>query len=99
MKAAIGDKVWFRGERRPYTVKACDERFIICTKPFNLKNTVIYTIVDLQKGIRGTEDLIFCMGFETDEQCAEALKRLQSGESEISHRNRVELWIYKISQQ
>ena len=31
------------------------------------------------------------MGFETDEDCQEALQHLQSGETEISYRNRVEL--------
>ena len=34
---------------------------------------------------------MFGMGFETDEECQEALQRLQSGETEISYRNRVDL--------
>lgn len=91
----IGDKVWFPCERRPYKVRACNERFVICTKPFNPKRTVLYTIIDLELNIRGTENLIFCMGFESDEDCAEALQRLVSGESEVSHRNRVKLQILK----
>lgn len=41
-----GQKIWFEGEKRPYTVRACDERFAICTKPFNLRKTVLYTIID-----------------------------------------------------
>ena len=93
-KAQVGDKIWFAREKRPYTVKACDERFIICTKPHFA--TVMYTIIDLQFDIRGTENLIFCMGFETTELCDEALLRLQTGESEVSYRNRVELDIVKI---
>lgn len=95
MKLTKGDKIWFPGERRPYKVRACDDRYAICTKPFNPKRTVLYTIIDLYEQVRGTENLIFCMGFETDEQCEEALCRLITGESEVSHRNRVELHILK----
>ena len=88
-------KFWFKGEKRPYTVQASDERFAICTKPFNLKHTVLYTIVDFKENIRGTENLIFCAGFEDKKDCLDALERLQKGKSEISHRNRVPLEITK----
>ena len=57
----------------------------------NAKKTVLYTIVDLLENIRGTEDLIFCMGFETNLGCQEALARLDSGESYISRRNFIPL--------
>lgn len=87
----VGDKIYFEGERNAYTVRACDSRYLICTKQFNPRKTVLYTIVDLKEKVRGTENLVFCMGFETDEDCQEALQRLQSGETEISYRNRVEL--------
>jgi hypothetical protein len=83
-------KIWFAEEKLPYTVQARNERFLVCTKPFNLKHTVLYTIVDLKYGIRGTEDLIFCMGYETKNHCEEALKRLDSGESGLS-RNIIKL--------
>jgi len=92
----LSDNIWFEKEKRRYTVQACDNRYIVCTKPFAAKNTVLYTIIDLQKGIRGTENMIFCNGFETVSQCWEALDRLQKGESEISYRNRVDLDIVKI---
>ena len=36
------------------------------------------------------------MGAETDEDCNEMLERLTTGETEISHRNNVELRIEKI---
>ncbi len=88
---SVGSKIWFSGEKKPYTVRCRNNRFIICTKPFNLKHTVIYTIIDLVLDVRGTENTVFCMGFESDEDCNEALKRLESGESEISHRNFVKL--------
>ena len=42
-----GQKVWFPGEKRPYTIRACDDRFAICTKPFNIKKTVLYTLKKL----------------------------------------------------
>lgn len=98
MKFTKGDKIWFYGERLPYKVRTCNDRYIICTKPFNPKRTVLYTIIDLHEQIRGTENLIFCMGFETDEQCEKALYRLITGESEVSHRNRVKLEILKVKQ-
>lgn len=86
-----GDKIKFAEEKRPYKIRACNERFLVCTKPFNPKHTVMYTIVDLKENVRGTESLIFCMGFETDEECKEALERLISGETEVSYRNRIQL--------
>jgi hypothetical protein len=72
-------------------VRARSARYIVCTKPFNLKRTVLYTIVDLANRLRGTENLVFGFGQETDEQCLDTLKRLEAGESEISQRNFVRL--------
>jgi hypothetical protein len=86
----VGDKIRFTEERMRYTIQACDGRFLICTKPYNPKHSVLYTIVDLQEKIRGTENLVFGCGAETREQCEEMLARLASGETEISRRN----WIY-----
>jgi hypothetical protein len=91
-----GQKIKFTNEKRPYRVRACNDRFVICTKPFNLQHTVLYTIIDLEKNIRGTENLVFCMGFESDQDCHDALERLMSGESEISRRNYIELDIEQI---
>ena len=93
---SVGQKVFFAKEKRPYTVQACDERFAICTKPFNLKQTVLYTIIDPERQVRGTENLIFCMGFETTNDCQEALGRLQSGESEVSYRNWCHLDVVRV---
>lgn len=87
----VGDKVHFEGERNAYTIRACDSRYLVCTKPFNPRKTVLYTIVDLQEKVRGTENLVFGMVFETDDDCKEALERLQYGKTEISYRNRVKL--------
>ena len=95
-KPTVGDKIKFRSEKQRYTVQACDDRFVICTKPFNPKKTVLYTVIDLSRNIRGTENLIFGMGAETKELCEEMLIRLQSGETEVSHRNRIDLDIESI---
>ena len=89
-KASVGTKIWFVGEKRPYKVRARNERYLICTKPFNLRHTVLYTVVDLKEQIRGTENLIFGFGAETDRQCREMAERLDN-ETEVSHRNRVAL--------
>jgi len=89
MTCKVGMKVKFEEEAQRYTVRACNERFAICTKPFNPRRTVLYTVVDFEQGIRGTENLVFGAGAETDEQCWEMLGRLTAGETEVSHRNRV----------
>jgi len=89
----VGEKVKFSSENGRYTVRAAGQRFAVMNKPFNPKRTVIYTIVDLVEEIRGPENLIFGMGAETVEQCEEMLKRVESGQTEISHRTRLNLSI------
>jgi len=105
MKFQVGQKIKFRREKQRFTVRACNERFAICTKPFNPRHTVIYTIIDLEEGVRGTENLVFGMGAETDQQCQEMLTRLttpqKSGigfQTEVSHRNRIDLDIESIEE-
>lgn len=93
-----GSKIWFAEEKQGYAVRAVGERYAVCTKPMNAKKTVLYTVCDFHQMVRGTEDLVFCMGAETDQQCAEMLGRLEGREegfphSEVSHRNRVPLRI------
>lgn len=91
MKVNIGDKVYVPTDKRPYTVKARDERYIICTKPFAAKHTVLYFIIDLLEKRRGPDNMIFCSGYETDEQCRERLKELQNGDIEVSYRRGISL--------
>lgn len=91
MRVNIGDKVYLPDEKYPWTVRARDERYIICTKPYNPKHTVRYFVIDLYDKVRGTDNMVFCNGYETDEQCLERLDELQRGLIEISHRNRVPL--------
>lgn len=92
----VGTKLKFRGERHRYTVQACNPYFAICTKPFSARRTVLYTIINWVERIRGTEDLIFGMGFGDREHCEQALNRLMAQESSVSHRNRVKLEIERI---
>ena len=92
----VGSHIWFTGEKQCYTVMVRSTNYLICTKPFNPRKTVLYTIVDIAQGIRGTEDLIFCFGAETREACEEMLERIVSGESGISRRNRVSLQVERI---
>lgn len=84
-------KIKFKGETQRYTVQAAGERFLICTKPFNARKTVLYTIVDLKEEIRGSEGVIFGLGAETKKDCQEMLARIESGETEISYYNRIPL--------
>ena len=86
MKVDVGDKVYISGEKKPYKVRARDDRFIICTKPFNLQHTVFYFIIDLTNNWRGPDDRVFCFGYETDEDCKDRLKELQNGEIGLSRR-------------
>ena len=91
MKVKVGDKVYIPQHKRPFRVKARDERFIICTKPFNAQHTVIYFIVDLVEKRRGPDNMIFCSGYETDEDCKERLRELQNAEIEVSYRRGIAL--------
>jgi len=87
----VGSKIRFSGERQSYTVQARGRRYAVCTKPFNARKTVLYTVLDFREHIRGTENLIFGMGAETREQCEAMLLRLEAGVTEVSRRNRVSL--------
>lgn len=91
MKVSVGDKVYIPTDKRPYTVKARDDRYIICTKPFNAKHTVLYFIIDLLNKWRAPDNMIFCHGYETDEDCVERLEELQDGTIELSRRRGIPL--------
>jgi hypothetical protein len=92
----VGQKIKFSTEKHRYTIQACNERFLICTKPFNAKRTVLYTIVDLKESIRGSDNLVFCHGYETRDHCERALELLINGDIGISYRNRIMLDLHKL---
>lgn len=96
MKISVGSKIRFPEEKQAYTVQASGPRYAVCTKPFNPKRTVLYTVLDFKENVRGTENLVFGMGAETRGLCEEMLARLESGETEVSHRNRIPLSIGEI---
>ena len=87
----MGDKVYVPNEKKPYRVKARDERYIICTKPFNLRHTVLYFIVDLVDKWRAPDNMVFCGGYETDEDCKKRLAELQNETIELSIRRGIRL--------
>ena len=87
----IGAKIKFYKEKQRYTVRASNAAYTILTKPFNARKTVLYTIISFHEKVRGPEDLIFGMGAETDEEIAEMLERMTTGDSGISHRHRCNL--------
>jgi len=91
MKIKVGDKIYIPNQKKSYTVKARDDRYIICTKPFNPKHTVLYFIIDIVDKWRAPDNMIFCSGYETDEDCQERLKELQDGIIELSIRRGIKL--------
>ena len=84
MKVEVGDKVYIPFEDEPYEVRTRDDRYIICTTPY--EDTVIYFIVDLVDRWRAPDNMVFGSGYETDEDCQERLRELQNGEIELSRR-------------
>lgn len=94
--AQIGARVWFAGEKKPYKVRARNDRYLICTKPFNPQKTVLYTIVDLQRGVRGRDNLIFGSGYETDEQIRESMQKLEGGDMGVSYRHCGDLEVERV---
>jgi hypothetical protein len=102
-QAPVGTRVWFPEYKRPYRIRARDGRYIVLTQPFNLRRTVLYTIIDLAEGVRGPENLIFGQGAETDEQCEAIVRRLNGSaagsiRTEVSRRNRVSLRVTRVEE-
>lgn len=83
----VGDKVRFYGEKRAYTVQAVssDGRWAAATKPFNVQNTVLYTVIDMLDRVRGRDDC-YGLGYEDREECENAIGMFERGEAEHSRR-------------
>lgn len=94
-----GSKLWFAELKGQYEVRLYDGiRYAICTQPLNFRRTVMYTIIDFQMEIRGTNDLVFNMyDYKKDEDISKCMEDLQLGKIEISHRNRCGINITKIA--
>lgn len=93
--SGVGSKIKMNNEKQRYTVMARDRRFVIMTKPFNVRKTYLYSIADLERGIRGPCNLIFGLANEVDspEGAEEALSMLQRGEMEVSRRHGLDLTV------
>lgn len=89
----VGDKIKFESEKQRYNIIAKSDRFIICTKPFNARKTFLYTIVDLERLVRGAIGLVFGLAWDFDipEELAECLQELDTEKVEVSHRNCIKL--------
>ena len=89
MRVEVGDKVYVPLDDKTYDVRARDDRYIICTRPY--EDTVMYFIVDLVNRWRAPDNMVFGSGYETDEDCQERLRELQNGEIELSRRRGLRL--------
>lgn len=80
-KLNVGDRVKLGATKRQWTVRGVTAggRFAILTQPFNPKRTVLYTVIDFKRGVRGKDDH-YGLGYETDEQIDDALKMFQNTE-------------------
>ena len=88
----VGDKIKFNTEKQRYTVKAKNERYLICTKPYNLIHHVLYTIIDLDRFVRGRNDRIFNpYDYMMQEKIDRCLGDLISGKVEVSWRHCIPL--------
>lgn len=93
LEIKVGSRFKFREDKLWFTVQAFNERYLICTSETKLGH--FHTIVDLDKCIRGDDNMIFHSGYDTVELCEQRLQEFIVGDLEISHRNWVELHITK----
>jgi hypothetical protein len=96
-RVAVGDRLWFAEEKQAYRVKGIttDRRWAICTKPFNPRHTVIYSVIDFDDEVRGVDNY-GSLGYESDEDCANALAYFEAGDACHSRRHRpIDLYITK----
>lgn len=96
LEYSVGDKIKFLEDKKPYKIQACNENYIIVTKPFNLKHTFLYVIVDFKNCVRGADNYKCFHNYEDPKEAAEAIEELEKGELEVSYRNYCELNIERI---
>lgn len=89
----VGDRIRFAEERQYYTVRGRSERFLICTRPFKLRDTVLYCIVDFNRQARGPGDKLFNGPYETDDHITDRMHELMSGRLGVSYRHDIPLVI------
>jgi hypothetical protein len=97
-----GSKIYFGEEVKPFTAKAVSDRYVIATKPFNLKKTVWYTIIDFEREVRGPNNLVFNVyDYKNQREIEQCLNDLIQQEEmtdglQVSHRRKVDLNIIKV---
>lgn len=103
LNVEIGSKIKFKSEKQRYTVMAHDARFVIAIKPFNLKKTYIYTIIDLKDKKRSSDNYYCRFDYNSTIECNEALKMLNETANNLgshgfwlSYRQVIDLDIEKI---
>ena len=103
----VKEKVKMVGEKQRYTIQARSNRFVILTKPFNARKTYIYSIVDLERKVRGRDNLVFgfcyidkngeiSQNYNCKEGAEKAIEQLEKGEMEVSYRHYKNLEIEEI---
>jgi hypothetical protein len=87
-----GQRIRFTDEKQAYTVQAVspDGRWVIVTKPFNARRTVLYSVMDMSRGIRG-RDNHYGLGYETRPQILRAMAWFRAGVAEVSYRS----WVWQ----
>lgn len=89
-KIKTGSKIKFKEEKAPYTVRAISNNYAILTKPYNPKRTVIYTIIDFNKNIRGTNNYVFNpFDYAKAKDIKSCIAELEAGICDISRRNNI----------
>jgi len=86
-KIEVGGKVKFTNDRAVFNVEARNDKFIILTMIERGKS--YHTIMDIELGKRGKDNMIFHSGYDGREECEERLKEFTDGQLKVSHRNNV----------
>lgn len=71
LKFKVGDKIKFPNQRMTYKIRACNDRYIIATKPYNPQKTFLYTIIDLKCLVCGADNYRGELFNYEDEEIAE----------------------------
>lgn len=80
--AIPGSKLGWKNQKRKFKVIARNENFIIISRPFNLKKTFEYSILDL-KYMQCNHDNYYCKyDYANEKECQDALKELQETRDE-----------------
>jgi hypothetical protein len=89
MSLTVGTRVWFAGEKRPFDVQAVSAsgRFVVCTRPFAARRTVLYCMLDTVQRLRGVDNSMGnSLGYETREDCESAVEQFERGKYTFSAR-------------